>query len=55
MSLSATLAIAWVILATLVAFLPLRLQYAPGLLLLVAAPVLILWLGHDFGLLAGAG
>ncbi|MEM9552585.1 MAG: DUF2484 family protein [Pseudomonadota bacterium] len=55
MSLSATLAIAWVILATLVAFLPLRFQYAPGLLLLVAAPVLILWLGHDFGLLAGAG
>lgn len=29
--------------------LPMRRQYAPGLVLLAAAPVLIVWLGRDFG------
>ncbi|MCB1365356.1 MAG: DUF2484 family protein [Rhodobacteraceae bacterium] len=39
----------WVLAATFVAMLPMRRQYAPGMALLVAAPVLIVWLGHDFG------
>lgn len=41
----------WVIAATAVAFLPLRYQYAPGILLLIAAAVLIWMLGREFGLL----
>lgn len=40
----------WVIAATLVAFLPMRHQIAPGLVLLLAAPVLIWMLGREFGL-----
>lgn len=55
MSLSVTLAIAWVFASTLVAFLPMRLQYAPGVVLLIAAPVLIACLGFQHGLLAGVG
>ena len=39
----------WVVLATVTAFLPMRLQYVPGLTLLVLAPVLIGWLGYDLG------
>lgn len=39
----------WVIAATLVAFLPMRYQIAPGLLLLLVAPVLIWMLGREFG------
>lgn len=44
----------WVIAATIVAFLPMRYQYAPGIALLLAAPVLIYMIGRDFGLLVGA-
>ena len=40
---------AWAVAATLVALLPMRLQYPPGILLLLAAPVLILWLGAAHG------
>jgi hypothetical protein len=29
--------------------LPMRLQYGPGIALLLLAPVLIIWLGYDFG------
>lgn len=43
----------WVIAATVVAFLPMRYQYAPGILLLAAAPVLIFLLGREFGWVAG--
>lgn len=39
----------WVIAASVTAFLPMRLQYAPGGLLLCAAPVLIIWLGGTHG------
>lgn len=39
----------WVLAATVTAFLPMRRQYIPGVTLLVLAPVLILWLGYDFG------
>lgn len=41
----AILAFLWVIASALVALLPMRRQYAPGLVLLLAAPVLIFWLG----------
>lgn len=39
----------WVLAATVVAFLPMRRQYAPGMVLLAAAPVLVVWLGYDYG------
>lgn len=39
----------WVIAASVVAFLPMRLQFAPGLVLLVAAPLLIVWIGTVHG------
>ena len=35
----------WVIAATIVALLPMRMQYPPGLTLLLIAPVLIIWIG----------
>ncbi|MEO3414908.1 DUF2484 family protein [Roseovarius sp. CAU 1744] len=37
----------WVLAATAVAFLPMRYQYAPGIVLLMAAPVLIYLIGRD--------
>lgn len=40
---------AWVLLATAVAFLPMRHQYAPGLALLIAAPCLLGWIAWDHG------
>lgn len=52
MTLSVALAIAWVFAGTAIAFLPMRLQYAPGLVLLVAAPLLIAYLGLQHGLVA---
>ena len=55
MSLPILLAILWVFAATCVAMLPMRLQFPPGVLLLIAAPVLIVWLGHDYGWIASAG
>lgn len=39
----------WALAATVTALLPMRLQYPPGLTLLVLAPVLIVWLGVDHG------
>ncbi|WP_377512959.1 DUF2484 family protein [Octadecabacter sp. R77987] len=39
----------WVLAATVVAFLPMRLQMIPGMALLIAAPVLIVWLGAMHG------
>ncbi|MBO9411289.1 MULTISPECIES: DUF2484 family protein [unclassified Ruegeria] len=39
----------WVIASTIVAMLPMRLQFPPGVVLFVCAPALIVWLGHDFG------
>ncbi len=39
----------WVLTATVTALLPMRLQYAPGLTLLLAAPALLVWIGYDHG------
>lgn len=41
--------IGWVLAATVVAFLPMRYQYIPGIALLVAAPVLIWLIAQQFG------
>lgn len=42
-------AIAWVLAATVTAFLPMRRQMVPGVALLAAAPALILWIGAAHG------
>jgi Protein of unknown function (DUF2484) len=55
MSMSVYAAIAWVFAATGMAMLPMRRQFPPGILLLIAAPALIIWLGADFGWLVGVG
>lgn len=49
MTLSLTLACLWAIAATVVALLPMRQQMVPGVTLLAAAPVLIVWIGVDHG------
>ena len=45
--------IAWVFAATVVAMLPMRYQYVPGIALLIAAPILILWVGISVAWWAG--
>lgn len=56
MSLPLLLGCLWVVVAALVAALPMRRQFAPGLALLIAAPGLILWIGLVHGwLLAAVG
>ncbi|WP_347310476.1 DUF2484 family protein [Defluviimonas sp. SAOS-178_SWC] len=59
MTLPVVLACFWVLAATIVAFLPMRYQILPGLVLLVAAPVMIVWLAMAtnvwIGLAAFAG
>lgn len=47
-------AILWVFAGTATALLPMRRQMVPGITLLAAAPLLILWLGYDFGWLPAA-
>lgn len=49
MSWSVIVSALWVLAATVTALLPMRHQYAPGITLLFMAPLLILWLGYDFG------
>lgn len=49
MSLSLLLACIWAILATVVALLPMRFQYRPGLLLFLAAPCLMIFIGVEHG------
>ena len=44
----------WVLAAAVTATLPMRRQMAPGLALLIAAPVLIAWIGAEAGWLAAA-
>lgn len=39
----------WVLAATATAFLPMRRQRGPGLALLLAAPVLLVWIGVAHG------
>ncbi|MEL6102908.1 MAG: DUF2484 family protein [Pseudomonadota bacterium] len=46
-------AIGWVIASTIVAMLPMRMQYIPGVMLLIAAPILILWIGVSVAWWAG--
>ena len=53
MSLPVILAALWALAATAVAFLPMRRQYAPGLALLAAAPLLIGWIWAAHGWIAG--
>lgn len=53
MSLSIILCSLWVIAATVVAFLPMQRQFPPGVILLIAAPILIVFLGIEHGWLAG--
>lgn len=43
------LACLWVLVATAVAFLPMRYQFPPGLALLLAAPVLLAWMAVEHG------
>lgn len=49
MSLPLILGCFWVIIAALTAMLPMRLQKYPGVPLLLAAPVLLVWIGQDHG------
>lgn len=42
----------WVLVSALVCLLPMRLQHAPGVVLLLAAPVLIFWTGQQIALWA---
>lgn len=51
MSLSVLLSALWVVLSTVVAFLPMRHQILPGSVLMLAAPVLIGFLGYQHGLI----
>lgn len=39
----------WVLAATATAFLPMRRQMIPGLALLIAAPILLVWIGLTHG------
>ena len=43
----------WVLAATIVALLPMRHQYVPGVILLALAPMLILWIGVSVAWWAG--
>lgn len=47
------LSVGWVFASALVALLPMRRQYVPGLLLLAAAPVLIVLIAQAAGVWAG--
>lgn len=49
MSLPLILGCLWVVAAAGVAMLPMKRQMAPGLALLVAAPVLLVWIGWAHG------
>ncbi len=40
----------WVIVASVTAMLPMRLQIYPGIPLLLAVPVLLVWIGMEHGL-----
>ena len=49
MSLSLSLGCLWVLWSAIVALLPMRYQYPPGILLLLAAPALLAWIALDHG------
>jgi len=50
MSLSLILACVWALAATITALLPMRLQFPPGLTLLMLAPFLIGFIGYEHGI-----
>lgn len=49
MSLPLVIGALWVIASAIVAMLPMRLQMVPGIALLVAAPMLLVWIGWVHG------
>ena len=49
MSLPLGIGCLWVLAATVTALLPMRMQFAPGITLLVAAPILLIWIGYEHG------
>lgn len=49
MSLPLILGALWVIASAIVAMLPMRAQMVPGVALLVAAPILLVWIGWAHG------
>ena len=49
MTASLLLACLWALAATITAMLPYRRQFPPGIVLLVLAPVLLIWIGIDHG------
>ena len=49
MSTSLLLACFWVLAATVTAMLPMRMQYPPGILLLILAPLLLIYIGMEHG------
>lgn len=53
MKISLIIGCIWVVLAVITALLPMRRQYVPGVALLLLAPVLIIWIGVDFGWIVG--
>lgn len=50
MNVSLIVAFVWVVAATITALLPMRHQYRSGLTLLVLAPLVIGYLGYEFGI-----
>ncbi|SFN69907.1 Protein of unknown function [Roseovarius lutimaris] len=55
MSQSLLIASLWVLAGTIVALLPMRLQYGPGLTLLILAPPVIGFIGYQHGWLVAFG
>ena len=49
MSLSMIVGCLWVVASALVAMLPMRYQYVPGVLLLIAVPFGLAWIAFDHG------
>lgn len=49
LSVSLVLGCLWVLASAIVAMLPMRRQYAPGVVLLLAAPVLLAFIGYQHG------
>jgi len=53
MNLSLIVGFGWVAAATVTALLPMRLQFAPGVTLLICAPLVIFYLGWENGVWIG--
>lgn len=49
MSGSLIAAAVWVLAATVTAFLPYRRQFPPGIVLLILAPLILIWIGWEHG------